>query len=178
MSDELERLQHQLEQATAPECPPHARPDAETGSLREGWLALGQLLEATRPALEEPLQWRPIPRRTLRPRWALQAVAAAAALVVAATLVWSLMALGRPGGPPPRKTAAVDRKQPDAARSQPESTPDTEPLEWGDSLDEQIVLAGQEIMSAGQDWYHLDDAFGPVRDGLEQVAEDIDNSTL
>jgi len=44
MSDDLHELERRLERATAAEISPDQSPDAETESLREGWLALGHLL--------------------------------------------------------------------------------------------------------------------------------------
>lgn len=168
MSDELSKLQRQLEQATAADCPPEVPLDAETASMREGWLALGQLLEAAQPAPDEPPKLRPIPRRTARTRWRLAGIAGlAASLVIGVTLGWSLIVLRHSGSPsPPRGgVASQDMKQPDE-------------LNWDDSLDQQIAQAGRQLISIQQDWYHLDDAFGPVHDGMEQMEKDIDDSTL
>ena len=167
MSDELSKLQRQLEQATAAECPPDAPLDAETASLREGWLALGQLLEAAQPALDEPLELPQLPRRRAPARWKLVGIAVlAASLLVGATLAWSLMRARQPGGlsPPPDELASPNVKQ--------------DELHWDDSLDEEIALAGQQLVRIQQDWYYLDDPFGPVQHGLEQVAEDIEDDTL
>ena len=46
------------------------------------------------------------------------------------------------------------------------------------TLDQQIAMAGQEVIRVQQDWYGLDDAYGPVLQGLQQISEEIDNDTL
>lgn len=180
MSDELNELERQLERATAAECPSEALLDAETASLREGWLALGQLLEAARPTLEEPLELPEPARPTWHVRWRLAGVAAvAASILVGLTLVWKSTGTSRPGDPSTLSDEiSVDAEQPlpGARQARLVSIPDE--LNWDDSLDEQITLAAQEVVRIQQDWYYLDDAFGPVYHGLEQMEEDLDQSAL
>ena len=62
MSDELNELERQLEQATARSVPSGAPLDPQTASLREAWLAFGQLLSTAEPAVDQPaLQPAPAP---------------------------------------------------------------------------------------------------------------------
>jgi uncharacterized protein with von Willebrand factor type A (vWA) domain len=56
--------------------------------------------------------------------------------------------------------------------------PSEEELVWDDPLDEQIALAGQQVLRLQQDWDSLDDAFGPVYHGLEEMEDELDQSTL
>jgi hypothetical protein len=45
MNQSPDDLQRRLEQATAPDCPAEALADAELAAWREGWLALGRMLD-------------------------------------------------------------------------------------------------------------------------------------
>ena len=68
MNDETRKLEEMLERATAPGDQMPGDLDAETSSLREGWLALSKLLEDAQVGSEQPLnRWqvtlRPSPRR-------------------------------------------------------------------------------------------------------------------
>jgi len=181
VSDELEKLQRRLEEATAADCPRHAPLDADTASLREAWLAFGQLLEAAQPVLHQPPKLPQIPRRAAgikRPTLGIAALAAS--LVVGVTVVWMLLGTGHSGDSSagPGAVASLDTQQPALAKEKPQPAPAAAELRWNDSLDEQLVQVGEEIVRLQQDWYHLDDAFVPVYQGLEQVEKDIEDSTL
>ncbi len=52
------------------------------------------------------------------------------------------------------------------------------PLDWDDSLDQQLVSAGQAMVRVQQDWYGLDRTLTPLQHGLEQMQEDIKNNPL
>jgi hypothetical protein len=187
VSDELSRLQHRLEQATAPECPSDALLDTETASLRDGWLALGELLQAVQPALEGPLALREPPRRRSWRRLRLAGIAAvAASLLVGVTLAGKWMRAGRPNGPAllsatsPSETDPANVDPSGIASSQRQATASSDDLDWDwhDPLDQQIALAAEEVVRIQQDWDCLDDAFGPLYRGLEQMEQDLDESTL
>lgn len=213
MSNEPKDLERRLEQATAPADAPDVPLDAETASLREAWLAFGQVLEAAQPAPDEPLPLRiPVVRRDSRGHWWLAgSLALAASLLVMATAAWSLFFSG---GLPGRTSspAGVAQSEPShveqlegiavesgmpAAPSRPSTlppapTPDarviaendaavdlaTDELAWDDPIDEEIVLTGQVMVSIQQDWYDVDQAYGSVYQGLQQVEEDIESGTL
>jgi hypothetical protein len=51
-------------------------------------------------------------------------------------------------------------------------------LAWDDPLDQQIALAAQRIVGVQQDWEQVEGAFGPLYVGLEEVAEELDQSPL
>ena len=182
MNDRTHELERRLQQATAPEGPPDksmdtASMDAETASLREGWLAFGQLLEAAQPmsdasALEELLPSPQAAPGKASSRWkASLAAALAASLVIGATLAWNLMSK--------RADIAVedtDNKTPQPAPIIAEDTVDE--LQWDDSLDDRLALVSQEIMRVEGDWDCLDDAFSPAWKGIDQVDQDIEEGTL
>lgn len=180
MSDELNELERRLERATAAECPSEPILDAETASLREGWLALGQLLEAVRPQLEQPLQLPEPARPKPLVRWRLAGVAAvAASILVGLTLVWKSIGTSRPSTPSSvSEASAVEAEQPLPARRTTQLASVADELAWDDSLDQQIASAAQAVVRIQQDWYHLDYAFGPVYHGLEQMEEDFDQGAL
>ncbi len=182
MSDELNELQRRLEWATVPESPVDPPEDAETAALGEGWLALGQLLEAAEP-WQEPFELRKHPERTRQVGWrSVVAAAVAASLLIGVALAWKLTGGGAPGSEAkPSGAVAVNMGREGAVIVSPERTgpePPAEDLGWDDPLDQQIASVGQEVVRVQQDWYGGDDAFGPVYRGLEQMDEDLAESSL
>jgi len=175
VSDQPSELQRRLELATAADLPPNATLDDETASLREGWLALGKLLETSQPMCGELPRLRPVRRPTDHDAfWEPTGVAMlAASLVIALTLALALIGVKAPGGLSTPPYLAVS---PNVEQSLPEQAADE--LVWDDSLDEHLALVGREIVRIEQDWYCLDDAFYPVQFGLQQVEDDIGNNTL
>ena len=180
MSDELFELERRLTAATAPECPAYLLSDAETAAMREGWLALGELLEAAQPMLDEPVRLPEPPNRRLSARWKLAATAALAATVLLGVMLGRRFVEGnRQGGiASTPEGVAVGVERPNAPSEQPRTMPTEESLVWDDPLDEEIALAGQQIVRLQQDWGYLNDAFGPVYSGLEEMEDDLDESTL
>jgi hypothetical protein len=180
MNSELKALERQLESATSRDIPRNASPDQETTSLREAWLAFGQLLEAAQPA-SEPLKLPAVPPGRGRRWWLLATVVGlAASLLVAATITWSG---GRAGsavvltGPP--VNVAVKRAEPSAPAKKPASPAGSgSALAWDDALDKEITVAGQAVVSAAQDGTHLAGAGTTLRYGLEAVQKDIEDSPL
>lgn len=198
MTDDQDQLAKQLERATSAEISAMESLDDESSALREGWLALGQLLEADRKHHGEPLRLGP-PARRPKQRYLMAMIAAAASLLIGAGITWSLISTNRQ----PESTARSVTKDP-AARSSADpakevgdpETPGTvlvprETLrrperkavasgswDWGDSLDEEIAQAGQAMVAVQQDWRHLEDTFEPVYHRLEAMEEDMNDSTL
>ncbi|MBN2473048.1 MAG: hypothetical protein JXB62_00470 [Pirellulales bacterium] len=173
------RLQRRLEQATAEALPADAPLDAETASLREGWLALGQLLKAVEPALEKPLVLSPATREARPGRLAIRwAAALAASLLIVASLAFGLLR--------PKQGGAIAEKPAEPAAGAVQTTapsptpmaPEKGQLAWDDPLDEELALAGQHVIRLQQDWCALEDPFDPVYDGLEEVGQDIEGNTL
>ena len=201
MNDEIRKLQHRLELATAadnsPDDPPDGSPEAEQiASLREGWLALGQLLETAQPAPDEPLQLRclqsrrPAPRATSRWWKAVGMAAVAASLAIGVALAWSLLRIRSVDPTQPGREMVLDSngsktQQPDAglattATEQAElpDISDADALDWDDSLDDQIALVGRRIIQAQGNWYGLDDELSPLREGIDRIKEEFESDTL
>jgi len=183
VSDDLKRLHDRLDRATAAECSLDSVEDTETARLREGWLALGQLLEAAYPAPAEPLELpQPAERKASVRRRLAGAAAVAAALLIGVTLVWTLYGNGVSGGasrPTELAVAGAEPVEPSVAGpSQVSPLPVAGELDWDDPLDDEIALAAQEVVRIQQDWSLLDDPFGPVHRGLDEMEEDLSQSPL
>ena len=186
MNDETDKLRRQLEAATAPGDVPEETLDAETGSLRQGWVALDRLLEAAEGPLSEPGRgWRvPVARRPRRRLVTL--VAVAASLLVAVTVAWVFRAMRPADAPlPSPEQIASDKKTPPVAEpdrthvAQQEQAPSkVAELPWDDSLDEQLVSAGQALVRVQQQWSSQGGSFDYVRQGLYQIEEDFDDDSL
>ena len=171
MSNEMKNLQRQLEEATAAADAVDASLDAETASLRESWLAFGELLDTAGGPTPQPLEMPQLPRRVVGPRrWLALSAALAASLLIAITLVINAMRPEQIAKPKFDVTPKVDLP------SRPELVADE--LQWDDTLDEQIAQAGQHLVRAQRDWYQLDGPFSSLQDGIGQMEEDMDQSTL
>ena len=182
MSDEFDNLRHQLERATAPEGRAEGPLDAETASLREGWLALGELLKAAEPPAEVPLELRePRGPRRRGARTAAAIAALAASLAIAASLAARWFPGDRVVRGPAFSEEAISEKM-ETAQPRVEPAPETASLEdrlaWDDPLDQRIALAAQRIVGVQQDWDRVDGAFDPLYSGLEEMAEELDQSPL
>ncbi len=167
MNDELSKLQHELEQATSD----HGPTDSP---LHETWSALGQLLDTAYPPNDKPI---PLRRATRwRGRLGVLATLAASLLAVIGTS-WVLMGIDRstPSIVPDVDQPAVTQQQQQQQQQQPAQT---DSLDWDDSFDEQLASAGQAIVRVQQDWYHADDAFSPVQDGVEEMNDDFQSDML
>ena len=90
MENDLTGLEQMLQRATAPTNAPQDDLDADAKSLREAWLAFGQLLDAAQPPDGAPLcDTVPLLRRSSAGRkCGLVATALAASLLVAASVYW------------------------------------------------------------------------------------------
>lgn len=198
MNDQSRRLQEMLERATAAGNDMPADLDAETASLREGWLALGELLEAAQPASGQSLEnWkvtvRPAPRR-----WPLALVAAIAVSVLLAiglTLAYRMRDGSSTPQPNPPAMArddrsatgsgagssrAVARALPSAARTPnaEQRTLNRSDLAWENSLDEEIEAVSQAAALVRQDWYAGVGHWSAIERGFEEIKKDIEDGTL
>lgn len=196
MNDESRRLQEMLERATAPGDEMPADLDAETASLREGWLALGKLLDDPQFASGEPLdRWQLTPRPAPQ-RWRLGvAVAIAASLLIAAglTLAYRLLDGSNAGQPSVPGLArddqsttdsSVDTSQavvqapiPQSLNPEPQ-TPNSGYLAWDDSLDAEIAAVSQAAALVHDDWYAQAGGLSAIERGLDQIKQDIKDGTL
>jgi len=198
MNDESRRLQEMLERATAPGDEMPADLDDETSSLREGWLALGKLLEDAQFASDKPLdRWQVTPRPApQRWRWAV-AAAIAASLLIAAGLTLGYRLLDgsnavQPGTPQlaqddqPATGVRVDTLEAvvQAAEPEPRSL-NPEPrtlnpgyLAWDDSLDDELTAVAQAAALVQEDWYARAGGLSAIERGLDQIKKDIEDGTL
>jgi len=174
-------LERQMEQATAPAERPGGPMDEETASLGEAWLAFGQLLEAAQPSAGLA---RPMPHASpppARSRWSLPKVLAlAASLLVAIAVAWKVRGSKPSPDPagPSGQVAGVEPRQSAPANGQSPSVPPQTELAWNDTLDNEIALAGQAVMSVREDRLGLAGAASSVEYGLQQLEKDIQDSPL
>ncbi len=175
MREDIEKIEEQLEKATASGDTIDAGLDAEATSLREGWLALGQLIEAAQPSsagppeLQYPTQAAPLQRRKLIGRKTLATLAVLAASLLVAAIV----------------TLSLVEDQADAVKDRPQitqvkrSTTDTDDvLAWDCSLDTEITAAGQEMLRIQADRYALDDTSSALYYRIQQMRQDLSDNTL
>ncbi len=193
MSDETKILAEQLEKATAPGNIVDDTLDAETKALREGWLALDQLIEATQPSetelpeLQFPMQPQPATKSKLAVAKKLAALATlAASLLAAALLTWSFVD-GRQGEkivknqsnetqtPSPIEEVSAPVLVQDEQK--PSDTAADE-LDWDAPLDNEIAAAGQEMLRIQSDWYASDDTSSAVYYRMQQMQQDLSDNTL
>ncbi len=199
MKDDFRTLEQVLRQATAPNGAPQSDLGSDAKGLREAWLALGEVLEAAQPAdgrLATCTTERALATCTtecrlatctterLPPRaWRRWPLAAAAALVLC--VVIGLAVYGRRAGPATAgrsvaaggPVAAADGRN-KAAAGQPPARSDAGPLQWDDSLDEQIVAAGEGMALAQSELAHRFEPAELVRYQVGQVLQDVEKSKL
>jgi hypothetical protein len=188
MKDDFIVEQRALEQATATGDLPAERLDAETASLREAWLALGEILEAAQPpnsvsplALEEGPGVRVVAPRT-RLRWSrlLAAGALAAALLLAVAAIWTLGS-SRPQDNSDKVPKPMVANNHQGARSpgaiaKGGATADLP--RWDDSFDEQYEQLSWQMLCAQENQVFRTDAFGRAQYRLEQLRETIQADSL
>jgi hypothetical protein len=161
MNDEQDILHDMLRRATAAGDDLPADLDAETAGLREGWLALGKLLDDAESAAGAPPEsWKLLPRAAPR-RWpVLIAAALAASLLIAvgATVASRLLnsANDRQAGPQSvahENSANSSARQPEAQPQSPapQVAANSDTLNWSDSLDDEIATVAQAAVSARYD---------------------------
>lgn len=181
MNDESNQLERRLEQATARRLPADTPLDSETAALREGWLALGQLLEAVEtvsgPAAPLPAVPPGPPPRSWR---VLSVVAAlAASLLVAGVVAWkvfptadSVQRANVVPAPAPSKEAprlpANDLAKAETAKE----------MSWDGTLDEGITKAYQEFLRIEQDSDNFGRMSESVSTRLEELAQELETNTI
>ena len=195
MNDETKRLREILERATAPGDEVPEDLDAETASLREGWLAFGRLLTEAQPTAGEPWEdWKVTPRPAQRRRFLGLAIAVAASLLIAAGLTMAYRLRDGSSGvqPNPPTIAQDDRVPAGIVEKTPEAIPQPEAevrqnlqiaavpdeLKWDDSLDEQITAVAQATALAREGWYAQAGNVSAIERGLDEIKKDIQDGTL
>jgi hypothetical protein len=178
MNDKRTGLEQMLEQATSPGDAPERDLGPEAESLREAWLAFGQLLEAAEPRDTVPLLQRSSAREDGRAvahagrRYSIIATALAASLLIGLSAYWMWSGAEKPSGVVPLggNVAATKNVKP--------ATPTAGDLGWDDSLDQQIADAGQGVALAQSELAHGFDAADFARDRLRQTEQDLEKSKL
>ena len=198
MSEDIKKIEEQLEKATAPGESIDAALDAETKSLREGWLALGQLIEAAqppsagRPELQYPTQPAPLQRRkSAAPKTLFALAALAVSLLVAALLTWSLFDGSGLNGRQDQQIVQdeqIEKQSPSTTEKAPptaivkdeqEQTDSAgDALDWDAPLDTEIAAAGQEMLRIRSDWYASDDTSSAIYYRMQQMRQDLSDNTL
>ena len=192
MNEDTKKLEQQMERATAAGDRIDDTLDAETASLREGWLALGKLIEAAQketagpPELQYPAESEPSHRKKIVGPKVLAAIATVAvSLLVAAVATLSFVAN--------RPDAVTDG--PEIARAKHDVSPanvSTELVQsqnqnggahvdefaWDSALDEEIAAAGQKMQRIQADWYASSDASSSIYHRMEQMRLELNDNTL
>jgi hypothetical protein len=201
MSENVNKLQRLLEQATAAEGASGTDLDPEAASLREAWLDFGRLLEAAQPAacelplllgdgqqthssplpLGERQGVRAMPRRASARRWLFSAAAlVAASLLIGILTTWMPQTMDRPESPAPATQQTTAINPPDAVLVQQkhQATKSGSESKWDDSLDEQLAQVGQQVAYAQQHAYGGSDTYELLRYGIEQMQQELTGSGL
>ncbi len=191
MKSDLETSLRSLEEATAAGDKPSDLLDPETASLREAWLAFGEMLEAAQPPrsasplpLGEGPRARAAPsrRRRYRPRL-LVAGLLAASLLIAVAAIWMRSAVDRQDNPvaPPKQIASTKHHKHQVAPSQTsraKSVSTADEPQWDDSLDEQLEQVGWQMLCVQENQAFRTDVFGQAQYRLEQFRETIQADSL
>jgi hypothetical protein len=173
MKDELDNSQRLVEAVTSASDAPLEPLDTESASLREAWLAFGELLAASEisPLLsgEGPGVRAVCPRRQPR-RWLLPAIGAlAASLLIAASTAWMLH------NSIPQQALAPAPSQTAKAIPIPAATSGPQ---WDDSLDEQVAQLGKQVTSARENQHSTADDFALMQYRIEQFRQEVQTDSL
>jgi hypothetical protein len=183
MNEDPDKLQRSLEQATAAEGASADGLDPETASLREAWLAFGQLLEAAQPPLDKfplPVTGERQEGRAMRPdrlrRWLVPiAGLLAASLLVGIAITWMSRTTNPSENvrPAPEQTASTNRPVTAPAYEQPQPTTTAKGPQWDDSFDEQLAQLGQQMAYAREGQSCQSDDIALVQYRMEQFRQEI-----
>jgi hypothetical protein len=188
MKDDVETDLRLLEQATAAHNEPAERLDPETASLREAWLAFGEMLEARQPADSvSPLLPGEGPgvraaslRRRRRWQRLLAAGVLAASLLVAMATIWMLSNTNDRDKPAITPTQMAGTKDPVAPsqKAQPKTVAAADTPQWDDSFDEKLEQVRWQMLCVQENQTFRTDAFGQAQYRLEQLSETIQADSL
>ena len=200
-NEDLLRLKQMLEEATAADASAE-HGDAETASLREAWLAFGQLVRAADASLPAMPDFMPslAPQQPRRSRWIALIAATAAVLLIAITCGWWI---GHDRKPNNGEPSIAQTPPPEQAISQPETTaavPAALPKQdlpkpgvaqakkatneqpklatakastWDDPLETQIASVSQQIRNIEQNWRHRVDDLDLVHYRIDAEADSL-----
>jgi len=174
--DEMKALQDQLELATSAKLTDDSVLDEDTTALREGWLALRQLLESS-DAVGDISPNRPQPMVASHLAWRMSWLAVAASLLLVLAGAWYL---GRDGKRDPVKDApdqiAYQNVQP-IAPTLPTSNLDQadDVPSWDDTLDDEITMASESLILVQQRWSTLDQQLDSVYEQIKQFEGELES---
>jgi hypothetical protein len=175
MSDETERWQRQLEQATSRPTAPAGTWDAETEQLREGWTVLGRLLEAADADFDEQALLVCVQGRRRPHQWywlGATALATSLLLAVSAAWLWS-RSVGQPGAPAVPEVAGSPTGASPQKSATTADTADAKYLGWDDAWDEQLAQVDQTLVAL-HSWSDPSDAsFLIVDQQLQQISQEM-----
>ena len=194
MKNDLDEMNRVLEEATAAGNVPADQLDPEIASLREAWLAFGEMLEAAQPpVLVSPLfaGERPAPNSplfvgggpgvmaTLGPlRWRrlLATGLLAASLLIGIAMVWMFHSANRQVNPAPttEQTASTHRKVAPSPKTRAKNALTAGEPQWDDSLDEQLALVDWQMLCVRENETLRTDAFGQAQYRMEQFRQTIE----
>jgi hypothetical protein len=185
MTDDLKKLEQCMMQATAPCDAAQDAVDAETDSLRLGWFAFGELLEATGPKSAPQPPWLSLPpARQRASRWPIATACLAATVLIAVVISLLTNDLTPTADLPTSGTNVAGNSgkghgivQPNLAEESSTPLGDAE-LAWDDSLDNRIESAADDILQAQQDQFALASTSIVIQDQLESLKWDIEESPL
>jgi hypothetical protein len=171
VNDEPNKLHEMLDRATAPTDQNPSGLDPETASLREVWLALGNLLEAN--SANSPNVVPSVSPSTFSVpthRWRIHGWLALAATIL---ILAGLAALYfRPVANEP-----VGKDLPVAVHPDDEAETYSNQLAWNDSLDDEINAIGEATLATRGDWYAQEVELNSVEKRLQQMEQDLGEST-
>ncbi len=159
MSDEMNKLQRQMEHATTRDVKPETRLDAETSSLQDAWLGFSQLLESSGVEIDEAKLVAhavadqsndEVQRSTHWGRWMLAVVGAlAASVVIGVGVVWLLAPTFDVAAPQTPSSSDVDNKTDDdtVPQSDDELPRTNSMMAWDNDIDSDIVYFQQRLVS-------------------------------
>jgi hypothetical protein len=183
MNNDINNLQHLLEQATAAGEESADNLDPETAQLREAWLAFGQMLDAaTPPAALSTDHWKTPPPAQLR-YWRLPAVGLLAASLLIAVAAISMLRDTKPAvstGPATVTTAANNPRavSPKTHTQAKQTKSASDEPQWDDSFDDQVAQVSWDMTCARQNQLFRTDSFGIIEYQLEQASQAIQADSL
>jgi hypothetical protein len=184
-------MQRMLEKATdAGDVSPDEL-DPESASLRDAWLAFGQMLDTAQPDSNVPLlpEKAPIYASLLREEkrtrqssavlsWHVRAASLlAVSLLIAVATAWMLRSPGPQANPnaEPPKTASTDPVPAKQPHSRTLAKADGQ--QWDDSLDERVAQVGWQMLCIQQNQTLRTDAIGIVEYKLGQLSKAIQSDS-
>jgi hypothetical protein len=191
MKRDIEELERRLEQATAPGWATSDPIDPEAASLREAWLAFGQLLESGQPpAPDAPMpvdRWLARAKNSTRRekagwlhRWMPKVAMLAASLAIVVGASWVIVGISRNrdlAGSAEKIATTKDKASP-TKETQPPAVAKADEPKWDDSFDEQLASLSWQLACIRQNQNFRTDGIGIFQYQLKQLSQAIEGETL